>query len=162
MARWLASILPSLFPSTTASWATARGKASQLSLHWRNPGLFLWQGGCGQGYLCRRLLCGGRTNEFHIVKGDWGRNGKHQERKALRFLGDQLDSEALLEVCREPGFSTHTAGKKGEEYSTTLWHWRLNYTTEVTVEVCVYVMCIYKGAQYSTPNCLGILKSRAM
>lgn len=33
------------------------------------------------------------------------------------------------------GFVTLAAGKKGEEYSMTFWHWRLNHTTEVTVQV---------------------------
>lgn len=73
--RWLGRILPSPFPGTAASWAVARGKARWLSQRCRRPGLFWWEGGCGQGCHCRRLLRGGRTRAFHVVKGGWGRNG---------------------------------------------------------------------------------------
>lgn len=45
------------------------------------------------------------VEEEHIEKGGWGRNGKQQECKAVRFSGDQLDGEALLQVCREPGLA---------------------------------------------------------
>lgn len=45
------------------------------------------------------------VEEEHVLKGGWRRNSKQEECKAVRLSGDQLDSEALLQVCREPGLA---------------------------------------------------------